>query len=553
VNVPADQTPAIMQPDVNPQITGADGQYQWDVLEGSYQVHVEADGYYSEDSIVVSIPPPATDLHVGLTRITSENEPPVATDDSATTLEDTVVTINVTANDIDVDGNLDPTTANTDCTTCLGPAHGTLTNHNDGTFTYMPDPDYNGLDSFTYEICDTEGLCDTATVNIDVTSVNDAPVISVDLTEQTVQYSDGIADITISASDVDSSSLTISTSWRKDGGDVQPDLPPALVLSAGEFILDSLPPTWVWILEGQAQVDAGTYNITFTISDMDDEIEAYTNLVVEPEDAAVAFDDTNLVAVQVVEPGANSKAFSLTVDVSEAIPDLPDLLAYPGDISLAEVSMTLVPVGPGSPVGPISCSLEEVETGTFTCEFNDVAVNTYAVQVTVDGGYYIGSAEDVVVIYDPSLGFTTGGGTFLWPGTEDKTNFGYTMKYNKKATNIKGNLLLVRHLQDGTIYRVKSNALYGLALGESEDGGETFGWASFSGKSTYLEPGWDEPIGNHEFITYVEDHGEPGKNIDRIWIKIMNQGNTINVMSMDDPGANNAVVINGGNIVVPHQ
>jgi len=231
VNVPTGENPAIMQPDVNPQITGEDGWYQWDVLEGSYRVHVEADGYYPEDSIVVSIPPPVTDLHVGLTRIPSENEPPIATDDSATTLEDAAVPIDVTANDIDVDGNLDPTTANTDCTTCSGPAHGTLTNHNDGTFTYTPDPDYNGPDGFTYEICDTEGLCDTATVTIDVIGVNDAPVVSVDLTEQTVQYSDGIADITISASDVDSSSLTISTSWRKDGGDVQPDLPPALVLS----------------------------------------------------------------------------------------------------------------------------------------------------------------------------------------------------------------------------------------------------------------------------------------------------------------------------------
>ena len=558
VNVPTGENPAIMQPDVNPQITGEDGWYQWDVLEGSYRVHVEADGYYPEDSIVVSIPPPVTDLHIGLTRIPSENEPPVATDDSATTPEDTAVTINVTANDTDVDGNLDPTTANTDCATCSGPAHGTLTNHHNGTFTYTPDPDYNGPDSFTYEICDTDGVCDTATVTIDVTAVNDAPVISVDVTEQTVQYSDGIANITISTTDVDSSSLTISTRWTKDGGDVQPDRAPALVLSAGECILDSLPATWVWILEGQALVDAGTYNIKFTISDGEDEIEAYTTLVVEPEDAAVAFDDTNPVAVQVAEPGGNSEAFSLTVDVTEAMPDLSgSLLAYPGDISLAEVSVSLVPVGPGSPAEPTSCSLEVVGTDydailTLTFGFNDVAVNTYAVQVTVDGGYYTGSGEDVVVIYDPSLGFTTGGGTFLWPETGEKTNFGYTMKYNKKATNIQGNLLLVRHLQDGTIYRVKSNALYGLALGEYEDDGETYGWASFSGKATYLEPGWDEPIGNYEFITYVEDHGEPGKNIDRIWIKIMNLGNTVDVMSMDDPGANNAVELSGGNIVVPH-
>jgi uncharacterized repeat protein (TIGR01451 family) len=66
-NVPTGQTLPIMQPDVNPLVTGANGQYQWDVLEGSYRVHVEAPGYFAADSIVVSIPPPVTDLHVGLT------------------------------------------------------------------------------------------------------------------------------------------------------------------------------------------------------------------------------------------------------------------------------------------------------------------------------------------------------------------------------------------------------------------------------------------------------------------------------------------------------
>jgi len=74
-NVPTGQIPPIMQPDVNPQITGADGQYQWDVLEGSYRVHVEASGYYPADSIVVNIPPPVTDLHVGLTPLPPPPDP----------------------------------------------------------------------------------------------------------------------------------------------------------------------------------------------------------------------------------------------------------------------------------------------------------------------------------------------------------------------------------------------------------------------------------------------------------------------------------------------
>jgi len=80
-NVPTGQIPPIMQPDINPQITGPDGQFQWDVLEGTYRVHVEAPGYYPADSVVVVVPPPVTDLHIGLTPIPPppEDIPPTTT------------------------------------------------------------------------------------------------------------------------------------------------------------------------------------------------------------------------------------------------------------------------------------------------------------------------------------------------------------------------------------------------------------------------------------------------------------------------------------------
>lgn len=68
-NVSTGESVPVAQPDVNPQITDEDGMYQWDVLNGSYRVHVEAPGYEPANSIVVSIPPPVTDLHVGLVRI----------------------------------------------------------------------------------------------------------------------------------------------------------------------------------------------------------------------------------------------------------------------------------------------------------------------------------------------------------------------------------------------------------------------------------------------------------------------------------------------------
>jgi PKD repeat protein len=194
---------------------------------------------------------------------------------------------------------------------------------------------------------------------------------------------------------------------------------------------------------------------------------------------------------------------------------------------------------------------------TVTCTFDNVPVNSYTVAVTVASGYYAGYAEDVIVVYDPSLGFTTGGGWFYWPGSAspdtgypgDRTNFGYTMRYNRPRTSIQGNLLLIRHMPDGNIYRLKSNALEGLSLGDTG----SFGWASFTGKGTYLEPGWVDPLGNHSFLFYVEDHNEPGNGIDRVWVEVRNgDGIVIPASSMARPASVNAVQLAGGNIVVPH-
>jgi hypothetical protein len=120
---------------------------------------------------------------------------------------------------------------------------------------------------------------------------------------------------------------------------------------------------------------------------------------------------------------------------------------------------------------------------TFKCNFNKLSANTYLVEANMVGDYYTGgSAEDVLVVYDPSLGFTTAGGWFYWSDITDKTNFGYAMKYNKKGNKVQGSLFLIRHTAEGN-YQVKSNALFGLALNKF-DAGQYVGLASFSGKCT---------------------------------------------------------------------
>ena len=72
------------------------------------------------------------------------------------------------ANDTDPDG--DPLTVPAaSATRPTAPPRATANN----TVTYTPDPNYNGTDSFTYQACDPAGQCDTATVSVTVTAVND--------------------------------------------------------------------------------------------------------------------------------------------------------------------------------------------------------------------------------------------------------------------------------------------------------------------------------------------------------------------------------------------
>jgi PKD repeat protein len=48
----------------------------------------------------------------------------------------------------------------------------------DGSFTYMPQKDYNGADAFTYQLSDGQTTSNVATATISVKAVNDRPVVS---------------------------------------------------------------------------------------------------------------------------------------------------------------------------------------------------------------------------------------------------------------------------------------------------------------------------------------------------------------------------------------
>src|SRR5207244_10387317 len=102
---------------------------------------------------------------------------PQAVDDHYGMNEDGTLAIaapGLLSNDLDVD--------NSTLTVLLvsGPAHGVLTLNPDGGFSYSPNPDYNGADSFTYKVSDGALESAPATVHITINAVNDAPVAAAD-------------------------------------------------------------------------------------------------------------------------------------------------------------------------------------------------------------------------------------------------------------------------------------------------------------------------------------------------------------------------------------
>ncbi|MEM1003730.1 MAG: tandem-95 repeat protein [Pseudomonadota bacterium] len=112
---------------------------------------------------------------VSLTVTDPDNVAPVAAGDGYVVDEDTVLGVagpGVLGNDSDANG--DPLSA----TLVSGPASGTLVFGPDGGFSYTPEPDFAGEDSFTYRIEDGRGGSDTATATITVNGINDAPEAS---------------------------------------------------------------------------------------------------------------------------------------------------------------------------------------------------------------------------------------------------------------------------------------------------------------------------------------------------------------------------------------
>jgi VCBS repeat-containing protein len=136
--------------------------------DGSF-TYTPAAGYTGGDSFSYQANDGQLDSAAATVSLTVSNDAPAAANDSFSITQGSPLTVTapgLLAND--TDPNRDPLTASL----VSGPANGTLKLNADGSFTYTPNSDFAGTDTFTYRASDGTAVSNLATVTISVAPAN---------------------------------------------------------------------------------------------------------------------------------------------------------------------------------------------------------------------------------------------------------------------------------------------------------------------------------------------------------------------------------------------
>ena len=151
-------------------------------LDGTFTYLPDSD-FFGVDQFQYQIHNSGVVLAQAFVTITVNPSPdiPIALADRYQTSEDLPLQVDaeigLLANDVDLDKGL----LRVNTTPLSAPLKGTLVLAENGSFSYAPNEDFNGIDSFTYQVVNENNLASTANVNIIIDPVNDAPVVTDDV------------------------------------------------------------------------------------------------------------------------------------------------------------------------------------------------------------------------------------------------------------------------------------------------------------------------------------------------------------------------------------
>ena len=352
--------------------------------------------------------------------VTPVNDAPVAVDDGYSVAEDGTLTIaaaGVLANDTDVDG--DPLSA----VLVGGPSNGVLALNADGSFTYTPDPDFAGTDSFTYVANDGTVDSNVATVTITVTPVNDAPVAVDDgySVAEDGTLTIAAAGVLANDTDIDGDLLSAVLVGGPSNG--------VLALNAdGSFTYTPDPDfegtdSFTYVAN-DGTVDSNVATVTITVTPVNDAPVAVDDGYSVPEDgtltiaaAGVLANDTDidgdpLSAVLVGGPSNGVLAlnadgsFTYTPDPDFAGTDSFTSMANDGtvDSNVATVTITVTPVN-DAPVA-VDDGYSVAEDGTLTIAAAGVLANDTDIDGDLLSAVLVGGPTDGVLALNADGSFT---------------------------------------------------------------------------------------------------------------------------------------------------
>jgi len=351
--------------------TNADGQYFFDNIPvGDYSV-VETDPS-NYDSVSDSDGDANGNNRVAVT-VTSNtnvtarfvdvvpNNPPVASDDdtSVRTDENNPVNIPVLPNDSDPDG--DPLTV----TVFTQPEHGTVVRNPDGSFTYTPDADYIGDDSFTYTITDGKGGYDTATVTLNVLPLNDPPN-AVDDTESTRPNQPVGIVVLSNDSDPDGDPLTVTDFTQPSNGSLMLHTDGSFTYTPNSGFTGTDTFTYT-ITDGRDGTDTATVTITVPEAMADLSLEKTVSTLTPTVGSSLTYfvQVTNAgpdtaTGVEITESIPSGLA-NVSVAVSQGLYDAATGLWIAGEIPVGTV-VTLTMTGTVLPTGSLSNTAQITES-----------------------------------------------------------------------------------------------------------------------------------------------------------------------------------------------
>ncbi|MDP9349978.1 MAG: Ig-like domain-containing protein, partial [Chloroflexota bacterium] len=453
-----------------------------------------------------------TDTAIVSITVTPVNDKPGARDDAVETDEDTSVLVDVLANDSDVDGD----TLVIDRVDQA--SHGAV-EVVDGKVRYTPESNYHGHDSFTYTVSDGNGGTDTATVEITVRPVNDAPKVVAGPDVSTDEGSE--VEVTATFTDVEADqSHTCSVTWsdgsKSEGAVTEPEGSEPGKCTASHTYIDDDP----------TGTPSDAYDVTVQIID--------SGMPTESDSAKLAATVRNL-APSIT--GVTGPTAPLNVDSASATVSADFTDAGSHDAHRCEFGW-----GDGS-------EPTEVDATSGRCEalhtYTAPGVYSVMLKVTDDDTGSATAQYEYVVVYDPEGGFVTGGG---WiespegayradPTLTGRASFGFVSKYKTGATVPTGSTEFQFHAAKMNFH-------------SSE-----YEWLVVSGaRAQYKGVGKINNQGSYGFLlTAIDGQISGGGGTDKFRIKIWDRttGAVVYDNQMDaEDTADPTTVIKGGSIVI---